>query len=149
MPIYAGCGPLESEIREHAIHKIGREPVMKFFSRDEMVKVINYSDLYVHPAEIEIEAIACLEAISCGRIPVISNSPRSATRNFALGENNLFRCNDPQDLADKIDFWIENPDERKVCEENYLGYATQFSFESCMVKMEQMLLDAIELKKKK
>lgn len=149
VPIYAGCGPLESEIREHAIHKIGREPVMKFFSRDEMVKVINYSDLYVHPAEIEIEAIACLEAISCGRIPVISNSPRSATRNFALGENNLFRCNDPQDLADKIDFWIENPDERKVCEENYLGYATQFSFESCMVKMEQMLLDAIELKKKK
>lgn len=147
-PIYAGCGPLENEIREHALRKLGCAPVMRFFNRGEMVKVINYSDLYVHPAEIEIEAIACLEAISCGRIPVISNSPRSATRNFALTEDNLFRCNDPRDLACKIDHWIENPEDRKKCEERYLGYAAQFSFESCMDKMEQMLFDAVKLKKR-
>lgn len=148
VPIYAGCGPLENEIREHALRKLGYAPVMRFFNRGEMVKVINYSDLYVHPAEIEIEAIACLEAISCGRIPVISNSPRSATRNFALTEDNLFRCNDPRDLACKIDHWIENPEDRKKCEERYLGYAAQFSFESCMDKMEQMLFDAVKLKKR-
>ena len=148
VPIYAGCGPLENEIREHALRKLGCAPVMRFFNRGEMVKVINYSDLYVHPAEIEIEAIACLEAISCGRIPVISNSPRSATRNFALTEDNLFRCNDPRDLACKIDHWIENPEDRKKCEERYLGYAAQFSFESCMDKMEQMLFDAVKLKKR-
>ena len=148
VPIDAGCGPLENEIREHALRKLGCAPVMRFFNRGEMVKVINYSDLYVHPAEIEIEAIACLEAISCGRIPVISNSPRSATRNFALTEDNLFRCNDPRDLACKIDHWIENPEDRKKCEERYLGYAAQFSFESCMDKMEQMLFDAVKLKKR-
>ena len=148
VPIYAGCGPLENEIREHALRKLGCAPVMRFFNRGEMVKVINYSDLYVHPAEIEIEAIACLEAISCGRIPVISNSPRSATRNFALTEDNLFRCNNPRDLACKIDHWIENPEDRKKCEERYLGYAAQFSFESCMDKMEQMLFDAVKLKKR-
>ena len=148
VPIYAGYGPLENEIREHALRKLGCAPVMRFFNRGEMVKVINYSDLYVHPAEIEIEAIACLEAISCGRIPVISNSPRSATRNFALTEDNLFRCNNPRDLACKIDHWIENPEDRKKCEERYLGYAAQFSFESCMDKMEQMLFDAVKLKKR-
>ena len=148
VPIYAGCGPLEKEIREHALRKLGCAPVMRFFNRGEIVKVINYSDLYVHPAEIEIEAISCLEAISCGRIPVISNSPRSATRNFALTEDNLFRCNDPRDLACKIDHWIENPEDRKKCEERYLGYAAQFSFESCMDKMEQMLFDAVKLKKR-
>ena len=148
VPIYAGCGPLENEIREHALQKLGCAPVMRFFNRGEMVKVINYSDLYVHPAEIEIEAISCLEAISCGRIPVINNSPRSATRYFALTEDNLFRCNDPRDLACKIDHWIENPEDRKKCEERYLGYAAQFSFESCMDKMEQMLFDAVKLKKR-
>ena len=72
---------------------------MRFFSRDEMLRVINSADLYVHPAEIEIEAIACLEAISCGLVPVIADSPRSATRFFALGERNLFHFNDPADLA--------------------------------------------------
>lgn len=148
VPIYAGCGPLENEIREHALRKLGCAPVMRFFNRGEMVQVINYSDLYVHPAEIEIEAISCLEAISCGRIPVINNSPRSATRYFALTEDNLFRCNDPRDLACKIDHWIENPEDRKKCEERYLGYAAQFSFESCMDKMEQMLFDAVKLKKR-
>ena len=148
VPIYAGCGPLENEIRAHALRKLGCAPVMRFFNRGEMVKVINYSNLYVHSDEIEIEAIACLEAISCGRIPVISNSPRSATRNFALTEDNLFRCNDPRDLACKIDHWIENPEDRKKCEERYLGYAAQFSFESCMDKMEQMLFDAVKLKKR-
>lgn len=148
VPIYAGCGPLEKEIREHALRKLGCAPVMRFFNRGEIVKVINYSDLYVHPAEIEIEAISCLEAISCGRIPVINNSPRSATRYFALTEDNLFRCNDPRDLACKIDHWIENPEDRKKCEERYLGYAAQFSFESCMDKMEQMLFDAVKLKKR-
>ena len=148
VPIYAGCGPLEKEIREHALRKLGCTPVMRFFNRGEIVKVINYSDLYVHPAEIEIEAISCLEAISCGRIPVINNSPRSATRYFALTEDNLFRCNDPRDLACKIDHWIENPEDRKKCEERYLGYAAQFSFESCMDKMEQMLFDAVKLKKR-
>lgn len=148
VPIYAGCGPLEKEIREHALRKLGCAPVMRFFNRGEIVKVINYSDLYVHPAEIEIEAISCLEAISCGRIPVINNSPRSATRYFALTEDNLFRCNDPRDLACKIDHWIENPEDRKKCEERYLGYAAQFSFESCMDKIEQMLFDAVKLKKR-
>ena len=148
VPIYAGCGPLEKEIREHALRKLGCAPVMRFLNRGEIVKVINYPDLYVHPADIEIEAISCLEAISCGRIPVINNSPRSATRYFALTEDNLFRCNDPRDLACKIDHWIENPEDRKKCEERYLGYAAQFSFESCMDKMEQMLFDAVKLKKR-
>lgn len=120
---------------------------MKFFSREEMINVINYSDLYVHPAEIEIEAIACLEAISCGKVPLICNSKRSATRHFALTDKNLFRCNDSRDLAQKIDFWFENPKAKAECEKKYLGYAAGFEFERCMDKMEQMLYDAIELRR--
>ena len=106
-----------------------------------MVKTINCADLYVHPAEIEIEAISCLEAISCGIVPVISDSPRSATRFFAIDEKNLFSCNDSGDLAEKIDYWLDHPDEKAARSKEYLGYTKQFDFDVCMDKMEQMIIE--------
>ena len=99
--IFAGAGPLEEKLIQLSDeYKINR-PIMKFFSREALVDVINYSDLYCHPAQIEIEAIACLEAISCGTVPVINNSPLSATREFAICPENLFAENDSVDLAAK------------------------------------------------
>lgn len=119
-------------------------PIYGFYSRHDLIRIINLADLYVHPAEIEIEAIACLEAIACGKVPVISNSPRSATRYFALSQRNLFRCNDSDDLAERIDDWLEHPQEREACSRAYLGYAQQFDFDHCMDAMEGMLLDAVQ-----
>lgn len=145
--IFAGQGPRRREI-ENYVKKCGIiPPIMKFFGKDELVKVINYSDLYCHPAEVEIEAIACLEAISCGLVPVIANSPRCATKAFALDEKNLFRCNDPQDLARKIDYWLEHPEEKAKRSEEYLGYTKQFSQQACMEAMRAMMTRCIEEKK--
>ena len=140
--VFAGEGPRkENIIRRSKLRGINL-PIMKFFDRETLIDVINSADLYVHPAEIEIEAIACLEAISCGKVPLIANSPRSATRHFALSERNLFKCNDPRDLAEKLDWWLEHQKERKECEKQYLGYAAQFDFETCMDRMEQMIIEA-------
>jgi len=139
--IFAGDGPLKDKLAEHAERLLKNKPIMKFFSRREMIEVINYSDLYVHPAEIEIEAIACLEAITCGLVPVISDSPRSATRYFALDKKNLFRVNDPYHLAQRIDYWIEHPEEREECSRSYLGYTVQFDQGHCMDMMESMIKD--------
>ena len=141
--VFAGAGPLEDKLRERAKKRGLNEPVMKFFSREELVKTINTADLYVHPAEIEIEAISCLEAIACGRTPLIADSPRSATRAFALGPNNLFKVNDPADLAKKLDFWIEHPEEREKCSRDYLGYASRFDFDRCMDRMEEMMISVV------
>lgn len=138
--VFAGQGPYESSLRKLAKDNGLITPVMKFFSRKELVNVINCCDLYVHPAEIEIEAISCLEAITCGLVPVISDSKRSATNRFALTENNLFKNNDVKDLASKIDYWIEHPEERKNCSIKYLGYTEQFEQNKCMEKMRNMLL---------
>lgn len=142
--IFAGTGPRELYLRQYAKHRKIPLPVMRFFSREELVRVVNCADLYVHPAEIEIEAISCLEAIACGRVPLIADSPRSATRYFALTENNLFHYNNPKDLAEKMDWWLEHPDARTACSQQYLGYAVQFDYDACMEKMEQLLRDAVE-----
>ncbi|MEE3468969.1 MAG: glycosyltransferase, partial [Eubacterium sp.] len=79
-----------------------------------------------------------------GKVPLIADSPRSATRYFALTDRNLFRYNDPQDLADRMDWWLEHPEERLSCSKSYLGYAAQFDFTSCMDQMEKMILDVSE-----
>ena len=72
-------------------------------------------------------------------MPVISDSERSATNAFALDEKNLFKNNDPQDLANKIDYWIEHPEEKEKYSERYLNYADRFSQTECMRQMHCML----------
>jgi len=137
--ILAGHGPLHDRLEKLGF-QLSNPPLMKLYSRSELADVINYSDLYVHAAEVDLEAIACLEAMACGRVPVIAASPKCATRNFALSEQNLFAVNDPASLAEKIDYWIENEGARKQAESSYLEYARQFRLESCMKRMEEMLI---------
>ncbi len=144
--VLAGSGPKKDEIYSSALKKGLIPPVMRFYGREELINIINCADMYVHPAEIEIEAISCLEAIACGRVPLIADSPRSATRFFAISDANLFRYNSPDDLAEKLDWWLDHPEEREKCSQEYLDYSKRFDFDTCMDEMEQMLFDAVAMK---
>lgn len=147
--ILAGDGPYKNKY-EKLIKKYGiKNHLLKFFSRDEMVDVINYSDLYVHTAEIELEGIACLEAIKCGLVPILANSPRSATKYFAKDENNLFKVNNYNDLARKIDFWIEHPELKEKYKKYYIESSNIFDQKECMEKTRDMLIETIKCKKNK
>lgn len=86
--IFAGGGPLENKIRKLGSN-LKNPPIMGYYPKEKLNRIINYSDLYVHPSDIEIEAIACLEAITCGVVPVIANSKKSATRHFAFDEKSV------------------------------------------------------------
>lgn len=145
--IFAGDGPTKQKLIKLG-NKLPNKPIFGFYKKEKLVEVINYCDLYVHPSDIEIEAIACIEAITCGKVPIISDSKRSATNAFALSDKNLFKAGDPVDLAKKIDFYIENPEELKKGEEAYCNYAEQFQLSKCIDKMEQMFKDAIASHKK-
>ena len=141
--VFAGIGPLHDKLEKRG-RKLPNPPEFRFFSREDLVRQLNMADLYVHPAEIEIEAISCLEAIACGLVPVIANSPRSATRYFALDERNLFHNKNAKDLAKRIDYWIEHPEEKKALAARYRGFVQQHEYEHCMNRMEQMLSDAVK-----
>lgn len=138
---FAGKGPMEKRVRRWGEKHLPNAPVVGFYSRDELVKQINYCDLYCHPAEVEIEAIACLEAICCGLVPVIADSPKCATKSFALDKRCLFKVNDSGDLAKRIDYFIEHPEERAALRERYLNESSSFDQQTCMEQMERMLLD--------
>lgn len=146
--ILAGDGPLRKQI-ENQTKKFSNKPILGIHSQDELIKLINYCDLYVHCAYAELESIACLEAISCGLVPVINNSKRSAPRYFALDKNNLFKRNNPKDLAKKIDYWIEHPFEKEKRSNEYVEFTKQFEYEHCMDRMNEMMLEAVKIRKYK
>ena len=138
----AGEGPLEDKLRR-AGNKLKNAPNISFHPKEEMVDLINFCDLYVHPSYAEIESIACVEAITCGLVPVISNSKMSAAKYFALDNLNLYPAGNVKALARRIDYMIEHPEFREAQREEYIRYAERFRIEKCIDKMEKLFADAI------
>ena len=144
--ILAGDGPMRKQV-EYWCKKLPNKPMFGIHSQDELLKIINYCDLYVHCAYAELESIACLEAISCGLVPVINNTKRSAPKHFALDDKNLFKCNNSKDLASKIDYWIEHPEEKEIRSNEYVEFTKQFEYEHCMNRMNDMMFEAVKVRK--
>lgn len=145
--ILAGQGVKDKYYKKLA-KKVGVEPIFKFFSRTEIIDVLNYGDFYVHPAEAELEGIACLEAIACGKMTLVSDSKLSATKEFAIDDKCIFKCRNPKDLARVLDYWIEHPEEKAEYEKKYLETSTVYNQDECMKKMEKMLFEVIDAKKR-
>lgn len=141
--IFAGKGP-KTEYYKKLAKKLPNPPEFKSYIQSDLIKVLQYSDLYVHASEVEIEAISCLEAIACGLVPIISNSPVSATKQFAIDDKSLFKNGDSDDLAAKIDYWIEHEEEKKQYSEKYVEYAQNYNIKACVVEFEKMLQSAID-----
>jgi len=146
--ILGGRGVKEAYYRKLA-KKLPLEPIFKFYSRTEIIDVLNYADIYVHPAEAELEGISCLEAIVCGKLTVVSDSEHSATKDFAIDKKCIFKNRDPRSLAKVIDYWIEHPDEKKEYEKRYLESAISFDQDECMQKTEDMIKEVADEKRKK
>ncbi len=138
---FAGDGPL-SEFLHRRVEKRKIDAEFGFFSRDDLVDRLNASDLYVHAANVEAEGIGCLEAMACGVVPVMCDSPKSATKDYALCPQSLFKNGSAADLAAKIDWWIEHADEREEWSGKYAAFSAEnFSQTECMRKMERMFVE--------
>lgn len=138
----AGQGPLHDALVKRA--KDLPNPVhMEFYDVDSLRDLIARCDLYVHAADAEIEAMSCMEAFSSGLVPIIADSPQSATPQFALDERSLFKAGDPDDLAAKIDWWIEHPKERSEMEHAYSELGKQYALDACVDRFEEMLAQEI------
>ena len=140
--ILAGKGPLEKKYRRLA-EKLPNPIVMEFYEPARLLEILHMADLYVHTSDAEIEAMSCMEAFACGLVPVIADSPRSATPQFALDERSLFPAGDTDALAQRIDWWIEHPEERQAMERRYAEHARQYSLEESIRQTEEMFRQAI------
>lgn len=141
--ILAGQGPKEKALKFQG-RFLKNRPVMGFYDTKRLCELMAMSDLYVHAADVEIEAIACLEAVASGLVPVIANSQLSATPQFALDERSLFEAGNAEDLAKKIDWWYEHASERRHMGQLYARSAEKYRLENSIRQAEIMFREAIE-----
>lgn len=140
--VFAGKGPKKSDYERQGA-KLKNKPIFGFYTSDELVDLCNSCDLYVHASDAEIEGISCMEAMACGMVPVISNSRLSATAQFALDDRSVFEAGSAKDLAAKMDYWIEHPEERTEMSSQYAAQGDTMRVDECVRKAEQMYIDAI------
>ena len=123
--------------------------VIKFCSPEELRETLNYIDLYIHASDYEIEGIAAIEAITCGAVPLISDSRFCATKEFALDkEHCLFKHGSPKDLAKKIEWFYEHPEEMKELKKTHLEDSKKYALSIQVDQLEQMFIDAYNEHKK-
>ncbi len=140
--ILAGKGPWKNYLLEKS-SSLTNPVVFGFYTPDELLDVINYSDLYIHSSDAESEAISCIEAFSCGKVPIISDSPLVATNQFALDENCLFKNGNSDSLKEKIDFFIENEDLKNELSKKYIEYGKEFQLDACVSRLEEIFIKVI------
>lgn len=134
---FAGSGPWEKKLRRMG-KRLPHPPVFGYYDRKELIGLIRRSDLYIHTSDIEIEGISCMEAFSCGLVPVISDSRRSAAAQFALNPQNLFKAGNPTSLAERLDYWLENAQRLATVGEGYECYGKQYALERSIRRMESV-----------
>lgn len=145
--ILCGQGPNKDRYLKLA-KKLANPIQIKFCSYEELREIMNYIDLYIHASDYEIEGIAAMEAITCGAVPLISDHPYCATKDFALDQEHcLFKHGSPKDLQRKIDWFYENPEELQRLRGLYLKDAPKYALANQVDALEQMFLDAYQEQK--
>lgn len=124
----AGKGSKENSYIRLA-KRLGVDMNVVYLDRSELIKLHNNSYLYIQASDVETEGIACLEAMACGAVPIISNAHMCATKHFALHSGDLFKHGNAKDLSRKIDYWIDRKCERNRRSYEYAEHAKKYSLE--------------------
>jgi len=140
--LLCGKGEDSEKLRERG-KDLPVEPLVRYISMDEKLQYLNTADLYLHGSVVELESLSCLEAIGCGLPCLIGDSPYSAAPQFALEENFIFRMDDPDDLAAKIDYLYENREELRKRKQDVLEMAEKYRFTKCVDQMEELYSEVI------
>lgn len=142
--VLAGQGPLKAKYQK--LNQELTNPVkMRFYSQQDLLKLMQKSDLVIHCADVEIEGMSCMEAFSAGLVPIIADGPLSSTASYALTKYNKFPVLDSQDLAQKIDYWVTHPQQLKENSRQYRKFAKKLTVKKsaeCAIKMMEKLSKA-------
>ena len=137
--ILCGQGPNDKQLQRLAKRKGLKNPLqMKFYSHEELREVLNYIDLYIHAADYEVEGISAIEAITCGAVPLISDHPMCATKDFTLdSERCRFKHGSSKDLCKKIEWFYEHQEELPKMQEEYLESSKKYALSLQVDALEQ------------
>jgi 1,2-diacylglycerol 3-alpha-glucosyltransferase len=135
--LLCGKGEDSEKLKERG-KELPVEPLVRYISMEEKLRYLNTADLYLHASVVELESLSCLESIGCGLPCLIGDSPYSAARQFALDDRFLFKMDDSDSLAAKIDHLYEQKEALKAMKSDILVLAEKYRFSKCMDQMEDL-----------
>ena len=147
--ILAGRGPLEDKYKKLG-SVLTNKPILNFYTQEELRFILSNATLYVHTSDVETEGLACLEAMSCGCPVIISDSPNSASSQYAISCYSLFTRNDYMNLSQKIDYLLDNKDKRLELAFLYQTMSKNYSLDVSVDRfINEILIQSIEKNKTK
>lgn len=129
--IFAGNGPKAGKYLRMADKLfrdgvVGYKPEFGFYTHEELGELASKCYLYIHCAWVEVEGLSCLEATRAGAVPVIGEGRHIGTPQFAICPESIYPAGDSRALAERIDWWIEHPEERDRYSQAYADAARRF-----------------------
>ncbi len=128
---FAGKGPRKKSYEKSA-EKLLKDGILRyrptfgFYNYTELRQLIKKAYLFVHCAWVEVEGLSCVEALMEGVVPIIAKSKLTASTQFALDSRSIFNAFDSKMLAEKIDWWIEHPEQREAMGKMYAESVKQY-----------------------
>lgn len=147
--ILAGSGPEQNKL-EDLLNKLHIQYTMEHFENNDLRDILSYTDIYVHSSINENENLSALKAVAMGNVPIIAkgNDKETDASGFALDDRSLFQIGDEQELASKIDYWIEHQTELRKMQLEYSKVADKYRISDCTNLLEKMFSDALKEKAK-
>jgi 1,2-diacylglycerol 3-alpha-glucosyltransferase len=135
--VIAGAGPLERRLSTRARRR-GLSVEIGYVSDDRLVRLYDEATLLIHASEVELEGMAVLDAMGACLPALIADAPESASAALAADSDFLFRPGNASDLADHLDYLLDDPDVRAAGARRGVELADQHDFQGSVSTLEHL-----------
>ena len=120
------------------INKKGLIPVIRSVIKRDGRRVL------YDQTKIASAILRAMEALREGTVPVITQGDLIGTSVFALCPESLYPARDSRALAERIDWWIEHPEERNRYAQRYADAARNYDINKSAEALIAMFRGALE-----
>jgi len=113
-------------------------------SEEDIILAYNASDIFVLPSIAELEGMAVLEAMACGKPIIIANSKESASRFFVEDNGFLFETLNHKDLAEQVLKLITDADLRRKMGKVSLEKVKNYDINKSVELLEEVYYSALK-----
>ncbi len=110
---------------------------LRVLSHEDLAKLYNWADIGIVFSSTNYSLLPH-EMMAC-KLPILEMKSPTTEVVFKDGENIILADPDPIAIADKLEWLLNNPGERKQIAENAYEYVKQFSWEKSGRKVEEIL----------